>query len=163
MVNDLNDNHLNKPKIALEGFKSSALTLITDNPSEELSHSDDSTNNTSIPTGIFSPPPLYTKRPNRLNKMTQFTLVSKQKQSLRHKTNHISTLHPSTVQTQTLPNYSTVDTNPNDYPIDNTSVNNDNENPFKLYSNSNYPFAAPSFLNSSHSASTLSSEHLGAS
>ena len=70
MVNDLNDNHHNKLKLALKGSKSSPLTHITDKPLDELSIFDDPTNNTPNPTGIISPPTFYTERPTRLDKLT---------------------------------------------------------------------------------------------
>ena len=55
MVNDLNDIHYNKPKLALKGSESFPLTNITVNPLD-----------------IISPPPFCTKRPTRLNTMTRF-------------------------------------------------------------------------------------------
>ena len=60
MVNDLNDNRHNKPKLAINHSKSSPLTHLTDNPLDDFSHSDDQTNHISNPTGITSPPPFYT-------------------------------------------------------------------------------------------------------
>ena len=111
MVNDLNDNYHNKPKIALENSNSTALTQVTDNPLDDVSNSDDQTHNTSNPTGIISPPPFHTKRPTRHNKRTRFKFLPKRKQSFHHNTNHnTSIFHPSTVQNSTLPNYSTVTT-----------------------------------------------------
>ena len=122
------------------------MTHVTDNPPDEFPNSDDQTYNTPNPTGIISAPPLYTKRPTRLNKLIRFNFLPKRKQSLHHNNNHnTSTLHPSTVQNPTIPNYSTVNTNPNDYSIFNTSVNNGNECPGQFFSLTKYYFTWPSF------------------
>ena len=59
-----------------------------DNPFDHFSNSDDQTNHITTPTGITSPPPLYTKRPNKLDKMAQFKLLPERKQSFHPKTNH---------------------------------------------------------------------------
>ena len=69
--------------------------------------------------------------------MAQLKLFPKRKQALHHRT---SKLHSSPVQTPIFPCYSTVNTNPTDYPVDNTSVNNDNDNPIKICSKTNYFF-----------------------
>ena len=145
MVNDLNDNRHKKPKLALKGSKSS-VTHSTDNPLDESSNSDDPINNTHNTTGFISPPPFKKTRPTRLNKMTRLKFLLKRKQIFHHKSNHnTSTLHPSTVQKPTLSNYSTVNTNPNYYHIDDNSVKNDNESPVKIYSQTNYFLTPPSF------------------
>ena len=83
MVNDLNDNHHKKPKLAIKDSNSSPLTQITDNPLDDFSNCEDETNNS---TGIISPPPFYTKRPNRLDKTAQFEFFPKRKQSFHHET-----------------------------------------------------------------------------
>ena len=145
MVNDLRDNHHNKPELTLKQSKSSPLTHITDNPSDEFSNSDDLTNNTPNPTGFISPPPFYMKRPTRLNKTIRFKFFLKPKQSPPKTNDKTSTPHPLTVQNPTLPNYSIVNTNPNGYPIYNIFVNLDNKSPVKSYSNANCPFTPPSF------------------
>ena len=132
MVNDLKGTHHHKPKRTLKGSKASPMTLVIDNPLNDFSNSDDQRNHITTPTAITSPPPFYTKRPNNFNKMTQFKLLPKRKQNLHPKSNHkTSTLHSSPVQNPTLPNYSTVNTTPNEYSLDNTSANNDNESPVK--------------------------------
>ena len=88
----------------------------------------------------------YTKRPNKLNKMARFKLLPKRKQSLHPKTNHkTSALYSSTVQNPPVSNNSTVNTTPNDYPLDNASVDSDNDIPVKVYSKRNYAFPPPSF------------------
>ena len=59
--------------------------------------------------------------------------------------NNTSTLSSSTVQNSTLQNYSTVNTNPNEYLVENTPVNHDNESPVKIYSKTNCHFLRPSW------------------
>ena len=145
MINDLNDNHHSKPNLAVKGSKSSPLAHKTDNPFDKFSNSDDQTKNISNRSGIISPSPFYTERSTRLNEMARFNFLPKRKQSLYHKKNHItSTPHQSTVQDPTLPNCSNVTTNPNDYPIDNTSVDKDNESRVKISSKTSYLFPPPS-------------------
>ena len=120
MVNDLHD----KPKLATKISKHSPLTHLTDNPLDYFLHSDDQSIHNTAPTGITSPPPVYTKHSIRFNKMARLNFFPKQKQTLHHKTNQRTpTLHSSPGQNPTLPNYSSVTTTPNDYPADNTSVN----------------------------------------
>ena len=146
MVNDLNDTRHHKTKIALKGSKSSPMTHVIDNPLDDFSNSDDQTNHITTPTDITSPPPFYAKRPNKFNKMARFKLVPKRKQNLHSKTNHkTSTLHSPPVQNPTLPNNSTVNKPPNDFPLANTFANNDNDSPVKVYSRTNYSFPPPSF------------------
>ena len=141
MVNDPTDTHHHKPKLALQTSK--PLTHMTDNPLDDFS--DNQKNFVNNPTSITSPPPFYTKRPNRLQ-MTRFKLFPKRKHSHQAKTNHrTSTLHSSSVQPPTLHNYLNVNTTPNDIIVDNTSVNDDTDRPIKVYSKTNYPFPPPSF------------------
>ena len=64
MVNDLKDTHPQKPTLPLKTSK------YLDN------FPDNSTNSINNHTGITSPPPLYTKRPNKLH-MTRFNLFPK--------------------------------------------------------------------------------------
>ena len=61
MVIDLKDTRHNKPKLALEDFKSSPMTYITDNPLDDFSHSDNQPNQINDLTGITSPSQCYTK------------------------------------------------------------------------------------------------------
>ena len=92
--------------------------------------------------------------------MAQLKLFPKR---IHHKTNHrTSTIHSLRIKNPILPKYSTVITNPSDYPVDNTSVKNDNDRPVKIYSKTNYPFLPPSFSNPNHSASNFRAEHLTA-
>ena len=56
MVNDLKDSHHQKPTLSIKTSKS--LDNLPDN----------STNSINNHTGITSPPPFYTKRPNKLHK-----------------------------------------------------------------------------------------------
>ena len=51
------------------------MTLITDNPIDHTSKSDDQMNDRTNPTGYISPPPFYLKSPNRLNKMARFKFL----------------------------------------------------------------------------------------
>ena len=56
------------------------MSNITDNPLDESSYNpNDTTGISSNPTGITSPPPFYTKRPNRISKMTRFKFLPKTK------------------------------------------------------------------------------------
>ena len=143
MVNDLTDTRHKKRKSALQTAK--FLTHMTCNPIDIFS--DNQTNSINNPTGITSPRPFYTKRPNRLH-MTRFKIFPKRKQFHQPKTNQrTSTLHSSSVQhpNPTLPSYSNVNTTPNDIIVDNTTANNDTDNPCKKFSKTNYPFSPPSF------------------
>ena len=143
MVNDLIDTHHKKPNLALQTSK--ALTYMTDNPLDDFS--DNQTNSINDPTGITYPQPFYSKRPNRLH-MTRFKLFPKSKQFHQPKiiqrtsTLH-STLHSSLQQhPTTLPNYSSVNTTPNDNIVDNTPVT---DSPIKIHSKTNYSFPPSSF------------------
>ena len=59
MVNDLEDTHHKRPKLAINNFKSPPLAHITYN------QINDQTNNSTNPSAITSPPPFYTECPNR--------------------------------------------------------------------------------------------------
>ena len=74
MVKYLNDTRHNKPELALTDSKSSPMTLITDNPLDDFSHSDTRDNQINKPTGMTLPPFFYTKRPIILNKMARLKL-----------------------------------------------------------------------------------------
>ena len=57
------------------------MSNITDNPFDESSYNpNDTTGISSNPIGFTSPPPFYTKRPNRISKMTRFKFLPKLKQ-----------------------------------------------------------------------------------
>ena len=67
--------------------------------------------------------------------MAQFKLRPKRKQSnIRKGILDCSKLTASSVQNPQLPPYSCVNQNPIDYAVDTTSVNNEIENPVKVYS-----------------------------
>ena len=144
MENDLNDTHHQKSKLALKSSKSSSMTHVIDNPLDDFSHSDDQTNHVAAPTGITSPPPFYTKRPNKFNRIARFKLLPKR--NPHSKTNHkFSSLHSSTIQIPTSPNYSTVNKTPNDNSFDITSANNDNDSPLEVYSKTINSSPPPTF------------------
>ena len=66
------------------------------------------------PTGITSPPPFYTKRPDKMSKITRFKFLPKRKQYSNQKL-HTDQSEPNT--SSSLPHYSSVTTNANDYPL----------------------------------------------
>ena len=138
MVNDLNDTRNRKPKNTL--LKSKSLDNFSDTSTHLINHS----------TGITSPPPFYTKRPNRL-RMPKFKLFPK-----RH---HF--FHPkATLQTSTLPFSSDqhpphpTHSNRNSHPNDNLATPQDTliNNPVtsnmgtsnKIDARVNYHFPPPS-------------------
>ena len=102
--------------------------------------SDDPTNTPNKPSAIVLPSLFYTKRPKTTPKITRFILFSKRKRSFIQSTNNDKNSNNSSLQVSTIPHYSTVNSNSNDYPINTLSVNNDNESPVEVYSKSNYPF-----------------------
>ena len=78
--------------------------------------------------------------------MTRFKIFPKRKHFHRPKINQISsTLYSLSVQHPTLPNFSNVNTTPNDIIVDNIPVNDDTDSPIIVYSKTNYPFTPPSF------------------
>ena len=134
IVDDLNDTHKRKPKIALSTSKS--LDNLSDTPTNLNYHS----------TGNTSPPPFYTKRPNKLQ-ICEFSFFPK-----RHCFSHpkappkISMLPFSSEQHPPLPNYSNNTTHPNDNlatPHDtlvDPPVTSNTDTPIRIYSRVNYPF-----------------------
>ena len=127
---------------------SNQLSTITENPLDESSFNpDDTTGISSNPTGITSPPPFYTKRSNRISKMTRFKFLPKRKQHSNHTPNNTqskSNTHSS------LPHYSSVTTNPYDYPSNTSLVDCEMDTPVRIYSETKYSFPPPSF-NTHHS------------
>ena len=127
---------------------SNQLLTNTENPLDESSFNpNDTTGITSNRTGITSPPPFYTKRSNRISKMTRFKFLPKRKQ--------YSNQTPHNVQSKSntqssLPHYSSVTTNPNDYPLNTSLVDCEMDTPVRIYSKTNYSFPPPSFT-SGHS------------
>ena len=92
---------------------SQQMSNFTDNPLDESSYNpNDTTGISSNPTGITSPPPFYTKRSNRISKKTRFKLLPKRKQ-YSNQTPH--NVHSKSNTQSSLPPYSPVTTNPNDY------------------------------------------------
>ena len=87
---------------------------------------------------MVSLPFFYTKRPKRLPKSTRFELFLKRRSPLNQPFNNDNiTASTSTLQNFILPCYSTVNSNPNDYPLNSKS---ENESLVKVYSKTNYPF-----------------------
>ena len=137
MVNDLHDAPNKKPKNTL--FKSKSLDHFSDTSTNLITHS----------TGITSPSPFYTERPNKLQ-IPKFKLFPKR----HHFSQQKITLQPSTLppseQHPSLPNYSTTNSHPNDNLVTqhdnllNTSVTSNTDTPIKIYSRVNYPFPPPS-------------------
>ena len=71
---------LKKSRSKSSSKSSHQLPNITDNPIDESSYNpNETTGISSNPTGITSPPPFYTKRPNRISKMTCFKFLPKRK------------------------------------------------------------------------------------
>ena len=102
---------------------SQQMSNITDNPLDESSYNLNDPNGTSPnPTGITSPPPFYTKRPNRISKMTRFKFLPKRKQY---------NVHSKSNPQSSLPHYSSVTTNPNDYTLTTSPVNDEIDTPVR--------------------------------
>ena len=138
MVNDLHDTQNKEPKNPF--FRSKSLDHLSDTSPNLINHS----------TGITSPPPFYTKRPNKLQ-IPKFKLFPKRHHFSQPKiTFQSSTLPPSSEQHPLLPNYSTTNSHPNDNlttqhdTIIITSVTSNTDTPMKIYSWVNYPFPPPS-------------------
>ena len=126
-------------------FKSSNhLPNITENSLDESSlNPHDTIGISSNPTDITSPPPFYRERPNRISKITRFKFLPKWKQYSNQKSN---TGHQSTsITSSSLPHYSFVTTNPNDYLLNTSPVNCEMDTPVRIYSKTNYSFPPPSF------------------
>ena len=120
-------------------FKSKSLDHLSDTSTNLINHS----------TCFTSPPPFYTKRPNKLQ-IPKNNLFPR-----RHHFPHPKiTLQPSTLpsseQHPSLPNYSTTHSHPNDNlafqhdTLINTSVTSIKDTPIKIFSWVNYPFPPPS-------------------
>ena len=140
---EVNDLNIASPKRPLSLIQSSQfpLSTISENPLDESpDNSDDPINPTNKPSRIISPPYFYTKRPKRIPKVTKFKLFSKRKRSEEDEQtdsdNSITKTSPLT--NSTLPQYSTVKSDSNYYPLNTTFANNDNESPVKVYSKTNY-------------------------
>ena len=131
MVNDLHDTQNKKPKNLF--FESKSLDHLSDTSTNLISHS----------TGITSPPPFYTKRPNKLQ-TPKFILFPKK----HHFCHSKITFQPSTLPSfePSLSNYSTTNSHPNDNlatqhdTLINTSVTSNTDTPIKIYLRVNYSF-----------------------
>ena len=137
MVYDFNETQNKEPKSTL--LKSKSIDNFSDTSTNLINHS----------TGITSPPPFYTKRPNK-PQMPKFKLFPK-----RHHFSHpktflqTSTLPFSSEQHPSLPNYSNKHSHPNDNlatphdTLTNAPVTSNTDTPIKIYSRVNYPFPPP--------------------
>ena len=150
IVNDLNESQNKKPKSTL--LKSKSLDNVIDTSTHLINHSTDGT----------SPPPFYTKRPNKIQ-FPKFNLFPK-----RHHNSHQKTapLPFSPVQHPPLPNYTHKNFHPNDNltsqhdTLINNSVTPTADTPIKIYSPINYSFSPPSSLTLSQFFCKLSSSTL---
>ena len=137
MVNDLKETQNREPKNTL--LKSKSLDNFCDT----------STNFINLSTGITSPPPFYTKRPNKLQ-MPKFKLFPKRHHFSHPKTTiQTSTLPFSSDQNPSLPNYTKKHSHPNDNlatpqdTLTNAPVTSNKDTPNEIYSRVNYPFPPP--------------------
>ena len=138
MVNDLKN-----VRSKTSSKSSNQLSTITENPLDESSFNpNDTTGISSNPTGITSPPPFYTKRLNRISKMTRFKFLRKRKQNSNHTPHNVQS--KSNTQSS-LPQYSSVTTNPNEYSLNTLPVDCETDTPVRRYSKTNYYFPPPSF------------------
>ena len=134
MVNDLNETQNKKPKSTL--LKSKSFDNFIDTSTISINH----------PLDVTSPPPFYTKRPNKLQ-FPKFNLFPK-----RHHNSHqqTTTLPFSPVQHPPLPNYTHKNLLSNDTSttqhdtLINNSVTSTTDTPIKIYSRVNYLFPPPS-------------------
>ena len=138
MFNDLHDTQYKKPKNTL--LKSKSSDHFSDTSTTLINH----------PTGITSPPPFYTKRPNKLQ-IPKFILFPKRQYFSHPKTTlQTSALPFCADQHPSLPHYSNNHSHPNDNlttPHDTSiiiPVTSNTDTPIKTYSRVNYPFPLPS-------------------
>ena len=134
MVSDLNETQNKKPKSTL--LKSKSLDNFIDFSANLIDHSTD----------VTSPPPFYTKRPNKIQ-FPKFNLFPKRHHNSHHKT---TPLPFSPVQHPPLPNYTHKNFHPNDNlnthhdTLINNPVTSTTDTPIKIYSRINYSFPPPS-------------------
>ena len=137
MVNDLHDTQNKKPKNPF--LKSKSLDHLSDTSTNINNHS----------TGITSPPPFHTKRPNKLQ-IPKLKLFPERHHFSHPKITFQPSTLPSSEQHPSLLNYSTTNSHPNDNLATQhdtliiTSVTFNTDTPFKIYSRVNYPFPPPS-------------------
>ena len=130
MVNDLNETQNKKPKRTL--LRSKSLDNFIDTSTNIINHSTD----------VTSPPPFYTKRPNKIQ-FPKFTWFFKRHQKT-------APLPFSPVQYPPLPNYTHKNFHQNDNlttqhdTLINNSVTSTTDTPIKIYSRINYTFPPPS-------------------
>ena len=116
-------------------LKSKSLDHLSDTSTKLINHS----------TGITSPPPFYTKRPNKLQ-IPKFKLFPKRHYFSHPKITFQPSTLPSSEQHPSLPNYSTTNSHPNDnlatqhVTLINTSVTSNTDTPIKIYLRVNYFF-----------------------
>ena len=130
MVSDLHETQNKKPKSTL--LKSKSLDNFIDTSPNLINHSTD----------VTSPPPFYTKRPNKIQ-FPKYNLFPK-----RHHISHQKTspLPFSPVQHPPLPIYTHKNFHPNDNLITQhdtlikNPVTSTTDTPIKIYSGINYPF-----------------------
>ena len=132
MVNDLNETQNKKPKStllkSLDNFIDTSTNLIINSPD------------------ITSPPPFYTKRPNKLQ-FPKFNLFPKRHHNSHQKT---VTLPFSPFQHPPLSNYTHKNLHSNDTSttqhdiLINNSITSTTDTPMKIYSRINYLFPSPS-------------------
>ena len=137
MVNDLHNPQNKEPKNSL--FKSKSLDHLPDTSANFINHS----------TGITSPNPFYTKRPNKLH-LPKFKLFPKRYHFSHPKTTPQTTTLPfSPDRHPSLPHYSNNHSHLNDNlatPHDtstNIPVTSNTDTPNKIYSRISYPFPPP--------------------
>ena len=119
MVNDLNETQNKKPKSTL--LKSKSLDNFVDTSTNLINHSTD----------VTSPPPFYTKRPNKIQ-FPKFNLFPKQHHNSHQKT---APLPSSPVQHPPLPNY----THKNFHSNDNLTTQHDTLTNNPVTSNTDTP------------------------
>ena len=141
-------NDLKSIRSKTSSKSSHQLSTITENPLDESSFNpNDTTDIPPNPTGIISPPRFFTKNLNRISKMTSFKFLPKRIHHSNHpphNTQSKSNTHSS------LPHYSSVTTDPNDYPLNTSLFDSEMDTPVRIYSKTNYSFPLPSF-NTDHS------------
>ena len=138
MVNDFNDTLNRKPKNTL--LKSKSLVNFSDTSTKLINHS----------TGITSPPPLFTKHPNKLQ-VSKIKLFPEDTTFLTRKLlfKHLHFLF-SSEQHPSLPNSSNKSSHPYDNlatphgTLTNHPVTSNTGTPIKIFSRVNYPFPPPS-------------------
>ena len=134
MVNDLNETQNKKPKSTL--LKPKSLDKFIDTSTKLIN----------LSTDVTSPPPFYTKRPNRIQ-FPKFNLFPKRHHNSYQKT---APLLFSPIQHPPLPNNTHKNFHPNDNlttqhdTLCNNSVTSTTDIPIKIYSRINYPFSPPS-------------------